>query len=94
MTNIPLLTSIENWSYDARLKTTLPENIDTQVIIIDIDEKSLSEIGQWPWNRNILAKINDALFDHYQIEAIGYDIVFAEANIDEGAKSIRFILIA
>lgn len=86
VTNIPLLTSIENWSYDARLKTTLPDNIEPQVIIIDIDEKSLAEIGQWPWNRNILAKINDALFDHYQIEALGYDIVFAEADIDEGAK--------
>ena len=84
--NIPILTSIENLSYDARLKTTLPDNIDKKVVIVDIDEKSLNEIGQWPWNRNILAKINDALFDHYKINAIGYDIVFAEADIDEGAK--------
>jgi len=86
MLNIPILTSLENQAYDARLKITLPEHVDKQVVIVDIDEKSLEEIGQWPWNRNILARINDVLFDHYQIKAIGYDIVFAEEDIDEGAK--------
>ena len=84
--NIPILTSLENQAYDTRLKITLPEHVDKQVVIVDIDEKSLNEIGQWPWNRNILAKINDVLFDYYQIKAIGYDIVFAEEDIDEGAK--------
>ena len=84
--NIPILTNLENQAYDTRLKITLPEHVDKQVVIVDIDEKSLEEIGQWPWNRNILAKINDVLFDYYQIKAIGYDIVFAEEDIDEGAK--------
>ena len=84
--NIPLLTNLENQAYDARLKITLPDKVEKQVVIIDIDEKSLNEIGQWPWNRNILAKINDTLFDHYQINTLGYDIVFAEEDIDEGAR--------
>ncbi len=84
--HIPILTSLENQAYDSRLKITLPEHVDKQVVIIDIDEKSLGKIGQWPWNRNILAKINDALFDYYQIKVIGYDIVFAEEDIDEGTK--------
>ena len=87
--NIPILTSLENQAYDARLEITLPQDIDKQVVIVDIDEKSLDEIGQWPWNRNILAKINDVLFDYYQIKAIGYDIVFAEEDIDEGAKLLK-----
>jgi adenylate cyclase len=87
--NVPILTSLENQAYDARLKITLPEQVDKQVVIVDIDEKSLDEIGQWPWNRNILAKINDALFDQYQVKAIGYDIVFAEEDIDEGAKLLN-----
>jgi len=87
--NTPILTSLENQSYDTRLKLTLPEHVDKQVIIVDIDEKSLDEIGQWPWNRNILAKINDVLFDYYQIKVIGYDIVFAEEDIDEGAKLLN-----
>ena len=87
--HIPLLTNLENQAYDARLKMTLPKNIDKQVVIINIDEKSLGSIGQWPWNRNIMAEINDTLFDHYQIKAIGYDIVFAEEDIDEGARLLE-----
>ena len=91
--HIPFLSNLEFQAYDARLKITLPKHVnqyaDQQVVIVDIDEKSLATIGQWPWNRNILAKINDALFDHYQINAIGYDIVFAERDIDEGAKTLE-----
>jgi len=87
--HIPLLTNIENQAYDARLKMTLPKHVDKQVVIVDVDEKSLAAIGQWPWNRNILAKINDALFDYYKINAIGYDIVFAEKDIDEGTKLLE-----
>jgi adenylate cyclase len=83
---IPILTNLENQTYDARLKMTLPENVEKKVVIVDIDEKSLEQLGQWPWNRNIMARINNALFDYYNIKAIGYDIVFAEADIDEGAK--------
>jgi adenylate cyclase len=89
MIHIPLLTNLENQAYDARLKLTLPEHVDKQVVIVDIDEKSLQQIGQWPWNRNIMARINDSLFDFYQIKAIGYDIVFAEEDIDEGAKLLE-----
>ena len=86
---IPILNSLENQAYDARLKITLPEKVDKQVVIVDIDEKSLNELGQWPWNRNIMARINDTLFDHYNIKAIGYDIVFAEEDIDEGTKLLE-----
>lgn len=89
MNNLPMLTSLENQAYDARLKLMLPRHVGKQVIIVDIDEKSLEEIGQWPWNRNIMANINDALFDYYQIKAIGYDIVFAEEDIDEGTKLLE-----
>ena len=42
--NIPILSSLENQAYDARLKITLPEHVDKQVVIVDIDEKSLEEI--------------------------------------------------
>ena len=87
--HIPLLANLENQAYDARLKMTLPKHVDKQVVIVDIDEKSLAAIGQWPWNRSILAKINDALFDYYKIRAIGYDIVFAEQDIDEGTKFLE-----
>ena len=81
--NIPVLTSLENLAFDARLNLTLPEVTDKKVVIIDIDEKSLQEIGRWPWNRDVLSKIIDSLFDHYQILELGFDVVFAEPDIDQ-----------
>ena len=83
---LTFLTVIENLAYDTRLKLTLPPKETHQVVIIDIDEKSLGEIGRWPWNRDVIADMNDKLFDHYKIKEIGFDMVFAEEDIDEGGK--------
>lgn len=81
---IPLrfVETLENLSYDFRLQLSLPEKVDKKVIIIDIDEKSLAEIGQWPWERNVLANIVSNLFDYYKINVLGFDIVFAEKDED------------
>lgn len=49
------------------------------VIIIDIDEKSLQQLGQWPWPRDILSKILKNLNDK-NIAIVGLDIVFAEED--------------
>jgi len=77
---INFITTLENLSYDFRLSLSLPEKVDKKVVIIDIDEKSLSEIGQWPWQRNIMASIVDKLFEDYQVKVLGFDIVFAEKD--------------
>ncbi|GAX86959.1 adenylate cyclase [Lebetimonas natsushimae] len=47
------------------------------VTIVDIDEKSLSKFGQWPWERKIIAKIVKNL-TKASVGIIGYDIFFPE----------------
>jgi adenylate cyclase len=49
------------------------------VVIIDIDEKSLAEIGQWPWPRTVLA---DLVAKLAQLGAlcVAFDVVFAEPD--------------
>ena len=49
------------------------------VVIIDIDEKSLKTLGQWPWSRDVLSKILYNLNDA-KVAIIGFDIVFAEED--------------
>ena len=44
------------------------EGVDDRIVILDIDEKSLAEFGQWPWNRTRIATIVDTLFDKYGIK--------------------------
>lgn len=49
------------------------------VVIVDIDDKSLSEVGQWPWSRDVLSTIVTNL-TNAKAAVIGFDIVFAEED--------------
>jgi len=75
--------------YDARLRATLPNTLDDRIVIVDIDEKSLGEIGQWPWPRNRLAELMDDLFARQKVALVGFDVVFAEPDESSGLKRLR-----
>ena len=47
------------------------------VAIIDIDEKSLAEIGQWPWSRSVIGNLI-AQATKQGAAVVGFDVVFAE----------------
>ena len=47
------------------------------VRIVDIDERSLREVGQWPWPRSILARLVQRLTEAGAI-VIGFDVMFPE----------------
>jgi len=49
------------------------------VVIIDIDEKSLKKYGQWPWNRELFANLLYDLSDA-GVGIVGLDIVFSEED--------------
>src|SRR6516225_2551440 len=49
------------------------------VVIVDIDETSLKEIGQWPWPRTIVADLVTELTQLGAV-AIGFDVIFAEPD--------------
>ena len=87
--NLDFIRVLENYVYDMKLKLTMPGYPDPRVVIVDIDEKSLQEQGHWPWPRNKVAKLVDLLFDHYQIDVLGFDILFAERDESSGLKSLE-----
>ena len=75
--------------YDARLRASMPGTLDPRVVIVDIDEKSLAEIGRWPWGRNRLAAMVDELFDRQKTALVGFDVVFAEPDDSSGLRRLR-----
>ncbi|MES2632581.1 MAG: adenylate/guanylate cyclase domain-containing protein [Pseudomonadota bacterium] len=88
---VPLnvLQRLDDIIYDGRLRATMPRTLDDRIVIIDIDEKSLAEIGRWPWSRNRLAEMTDELFDRQKVALTGFDIVFAEPDDSSGLKRLR-----
>ena len=49
------------------------------ITIVDIDEKSIAKIGQFPWRRDVYSKILENL-NQYNPLAIAFDIVFSEKD--------------
>lgn len=84
-----LVQQLELWSYDHRLLRTMPGTVDDRIVIVDIDEKSLAEIGRWPWSRNQVARMVDLLFERYQVAVVGFDVVFAEPDTSSGLKELE-----
>ncbi len=80
---------LENYAYDLRLESTMPKGLDPRIIIVDINEQSLLEQGQWPWPRHKVAKLVDRLFDQYKVDVLGFDIVFAERDVSSGLKNLE-----
>ena len=88
---IEFIKGLENFSYDVRLNWLKSNKIDERIVIVDIDEKSLTEQGRWPWGRNKLADLVNKLFDDYKINVLGFDVVFAEKDESSGLKNLEQI---
>ncbi len=49
----------------------------SEIVIVGIDDKSLQEIGAWPWDRSIFAQLIDKL-NTAKARTIGIDVLFLE----------------
>ena len=74
-----LLDSFDNRVRDSYFIFKGETKTSNNVVIIDIDDSSIKEFGQWPWSRNILSKIIENLTNS-NIAVVGMDIVFAEED--------------
>ena len=71
-------------------KLFLPGEPNQNIIIIAIDNQSISQIGRWPWDRKIHAELLDILIE-YKPKVIGLDVAFLEKTADDAnlAKSLE-----
>ena len=70
---------VENISYDAYQSFFIEKSTFEDVVIIDIDEKSIGEIGQFPWRRDIFADLIQKL-NQYGVSVITFDVFFSEED--------------
>ena len=75
----PLLKQARDLTFDEyqRIAPRTFENLPVKVV--DIDEASLREFGQWPWPRDRLATLVDRLTE-MGASAIAFDVLFAEPD--------------
>ena len=74
-----LLQRLDNASYDILLRSARTRPPSGRVVIIDVDERSLSTIGQWPWRRDLIGDLIARLRD-MGAAIVALDMVFAEPD--------------
>ena len=78
ITNIDIVKKISLINYDFYQKTLVKGEVKN-ITIIDIDEKSIAAIGQFPWRRDVYAKILRNL-NQYNPASVAFDIFFSEED--------------
>lgn len=62
------------------------------IVIVSVDEKSIKEIGRWPWRRDVMAELINKISEG-RPKVIGIDIMFTERENRETdeklAKAVR-----
>lgn len=66
----------------------LPRDTNKEIVIIAIDDKSISKIGRWPWDRNVHAQLLEKLLLN-KPTSIGYDVAFPEASNQESDQTLN-----
>jgi adenylate cyclase len=78
---------LENIFYDLRFKIRGPKKTLEKIVIIKIDEESLNAFGRWPWDRKILAKVVENLYNA-GAKIVALDILFPEKSNETSDKEL------
>jgi serine/threonine-protein kinase len=87
--NSGLIQSLERKAYDLGLLATSRIASD-KVAIIAIDDRSIANLGRWPWPRATQANMLDLLVAG-QAKVIGSSVLFFEPQVDPGMEYISRI---
>lgn len=84
-------TPVDHALNDWRTRFSIQPRVESRLVIVDVDERSLAELGAWPWPRDTLARLLKTLIDDYGVSAIAVDMVFPEqrSHDDVLAKQLR-----
>src|ERR1700742_619521 len=92
---VVLLTFWMGWAdtleykfYDMRAKVRARAKAADNVVLIGIDDRSIREIGRWPWPRSYMAEMVDQLAEA-KAKVIGLDVFFSDAELNPGLQQIR-----
>ena len=88
ISNPSFVKSISFLSFDLYQKIFTLKKNDSDVVIIDIDEKSLGKFGQFPWSRSVFANILENV-NKAEPKSIGFDIFFSEKDKQSPEEIIK-----
>ena len=76
--------NLEYSVYDRLVRWTPTRLPSGKIVIVDVDEKSLASVGQWPWRRDVIGRLIDSLRDR-GAATVALDIMFPESDRYDGS---------
>lgn len=71
-----LTAPVDAWIYDRLVPGAAPD-ADPRIVVVDIDQKSLAELGRWPWSRRTHAQLVDRL-RLTDVKGIAFNVLLSE----------------
>src|SRR5918993_1643514 len=68
----PFLSDLESAGHGVMVRPVPADEPSGRVLIVDVDERSLATVGQWPWPRDRMAELFDG------IQALGAAVVASD----------------
>jgi len=88
-TGLSIFEVIERTVYDAKMRFVHTEKrVDNKIALIEIDDKSLTRLGPWPWPRNYIAEMIDLLKGN-GVKLIGPYLPFFEKEPNRGLWEVK-----
>jgi adenylate cyclase len=83
MSQFPFLRSLEAKALDLRFQLRGVKSPAPEVVLVVIDDRSIAELGRWPWSRKRFAEVVQRL-QQAGAKVIAFDLLFteAEANVE------------
>lgn len=79
---VNLLDRFELTLLDYRFRAKGPQPVSDDVVLIDIAQDSIDQIGRWPWDRSWHATLITAL-KAFGVKAVLYDVIFSEPQTEK-----------
>lgn len=62
--------------------------LDSDVVLVGIDDESLEIVGRWPWSRDLMANMLENLIEN-KVKAIALDVIWSEAQENSGQATLE-----
>lgn len=87
---IPYQNTLRTLSFDWYQRAMPRERISAPVVIVDIDEASLGQFGQWPWPRSLMAQLLDRV-GQQDPAGVAFDIIMPEPDRTSPCQITQYI---
>lgn len=84
-----VLKDLERLSVDFRFRARGPLPSPVKLVYVDIDGMALKELGHFPWERGVFARVCDTLITRCGAKAVGIDVVFSSEGIPNVADPVK-----